>query len=335
MASKDYYSILGVKRNATEKEIKQAYRRLARKYHPDVNPGDRTAEEHFKEIGEAYDVLRDAGKRRQFDQFGTVFGPGGMRGAGSPAWQQAWRTAGSPYGARTRTAGGRRPGGIEFDLGGIGDLNEFIQSLFGRGVSGREGTRPRVGEDIEREIEVSLEEAASGGMRHFQVQVPSASGEGLITEGIEVKIPLGVRDGTKLRLAGRGASGPFGGPRGDLYLKVRIKPHARFERDGDDLQLEVPVGLTTAALGGEVDVSTLSGSFVMKVPAESQNGRVLRLAGLGMPRLGGAGRGDLYAKLRVVLPTGLSERERDLFDQLRRERQGRGAAREPAGAGRG
>ena len=323
--TKDYYKILGVGRTASEKEIKSAYRRLARKYHPDVNPGDKQAEDKFKEIGEAYEVLSDPEKRRQYDRYGTAWQPGrgpAPWGGVPPSWQDLFRQA-----QRGRAPAGRRPGApnVDFETA-AGDLGEFFESLFGRGARPA-AARPRAGDDLEQEIQVTLEEAYAGGAREFIIDVPDATGKP-VRERIEVKVPPGVRDGTRLRVAGKGHPGANGGPRGDLYLKVRQQPHARFERRGDDLYVDVPVPLWVAALGGEVQVQTLAGSGTFPIPPETQNGRTFRLKGQGMPKMGGGGRGDLYARVKVVLPERLSSRERQLFDELRRLR---GAA--PAAAG--
>jgi|DewCreStandDraft_1066081.scaffolds.fasta_scaffold02209_3 DnaJ-class molecular chaperone len=297
--ARDYYEILGVPRNATEKEIRQAYRRLARKYHPDVNPGDKEAEQKFKEIQEAYEVLSDPEKRAKYDRYGH-------------AWRQAeqgfagptpdFETPGMGFDFRTFAE--------EFDLGSL-----FDRFFGGGGRAGRTTWAPPIrGQDIEQPVELSLEEAYHGTTR--LIEVPSPTG----ARRIEVRIPPGVTDGTRVRVAGEGGPGFAGGPRGDLYLVVSIRPHPLFERKGDDLYTEVAVPLYTAILGGEVPVQTLKGRVMLKIPPETQNGRVFRLAGLGMPRLHGSGHGDLYAKVRVVLPTNLTERERALFEELRRLR---------------
>jgi len=300
MANKDYYAILGVGRSASEKEIRQAYRRLARKYHPDLNPRDKSAEAKFKEIQEAYEVLSDPEKRQKYDRFG-------------PAWQSA--------GA---------PGGFTYDFGsfpfagfgssrtktGTTHLDDLFERIFeGLGERARGAGQATRGQDIEQPIEVTLEEAYGGSQRVFQLEADGRR------KRLEVKIPPGVRDGSKIRLAGEGSPSPLGGTRGDLYLVVSVKPHPVFERKGDDLYCEVAVPLTVALLGGEVQVSTLKGKVVLKIPPETQNGKVFRLAGLGMPSLEQpAVRGDLFARTRVVLPTRLSAREKQLFEELQRLR---------------
>jgi DnaJ-class molecular chaperone len=310
---KDYYKTLGVKRTANEQELKQAYRRLARKYHPDVNPGDKAAEEQFKEVQEAYDVLRDKDKRRKYDQFGAAWRQGGA------TWQQAWDQA-----RRNARGAGPQPGGApgwdtsdsDFDFG------DLLGNLFGERfrAGGRWASRPRAGEDIEQGVEISLEEAFHGGSRMFQIQVPNDSG-GRSTERIEVRIPPGVPDGQRLRVAGKGHPGVGGGPRGDLHLKVRVRPHPQFERDGDDLTTDVPVPVWQAALGGEIEIRALTGSGSFRIQPETQNGQRIRLAGQGMPRFRQQGRGDLYIRLMVQIPSRLTAREKELFAELRRLRQ--------------
>jgi DnaJ-class molecular chaperone len=317
MAGKDYYAILGVDKKATAKEIKQAYRKLARKYHPDVNPGDQSSEAKFKEINEAHEVLSDPEKRKKYDQYGDN-------------WQYADQFA---QAGREQGPWSYSPGGATFeysDLGGEG-LGSIFDSILG-GFGSRRSRRPQRGRDIEHPVEVTLEEAFHGATRLLESQVeepcPSCKGQGCPACGgigsvmrprrIEVKIPPGVRNGSRVRIAGKGAPGYSGGSPGDLYLLVTVKSDKRFHRMGDDLEVEVPVPLMEAVLGGEVQVPTMSGKkLALKIPPETQNGRVFRLAKQGMPRPGSDARGDLLAKIRVVLPTGLSEREKDLFKELK------------------
>ncbi|MHB8619326.1 MAG: DnaJ C-terminal domain-containing protein [Chloroflexota bacterium] len=361
---KDYYKTLGVPKGAAEKEIKQAYRRLARKFHPDVNPGDKNAEEHFKEIGEAYAVLSDAEKRKKYDQFGPSLRNGSY-------WQQG--DAGRYGNERTTTrVYSTRDFARDFDsestIRGMGSgFSDFFEALFGQGSAGaggaggreRAGAAPRGqaaggngfgaqvegpsrGGDIEQPIEVTLEEVAGGGNRVFTIQVPelcpachgtalvngrlcpTCQGGGTVAKNrrIEVKIPPGVRDGSRIRISGEGNAGGNSGPKGDLYLIASVQPHPTFDRKGNDLYVEVPVPLVKAVLGGEAEVPTIKGTRLsMKVPAETQNGRTFRLAGQGLPALKGGDVGDLYAKVRVILPTNLSSRERDLFQELKRQRE--------------
>jgi DnaJ-class molecular chaperone len=310
----DYYALLGVSRTANEKEIRQAYRRLARKYHPDVNPGDKAAEARFKEIGEAYEVLSDPEKRKKYDQFG-------------PNWQQFER-GGPPPGASRgdfRWASGQDGGRFE----GFGDvdeatLNDLLGGLFGgagaagQGFGGRRQRRTfaHPGQDYEQPVEVTLEEAFAGTQRLVQLQAPDGS-----TRRLEVKVPAGVTDGSRIRMAGEGGPGLGGAPNGDLYLVVSVRPHPTFSRKGDDLYVDVPVPFHVLVLGGEALVPTLKGTRLeLRIPPETQNGRVFRLGGQGMPRLDGAGRGDLFATATAVLPTNLTDRERELVRELARER---------------
>ncbi|MBT9159724.1 MAG: Curved DNA-binding protein [Dehalococcoidia bacterium] len=290
MAGKDFYQILGVNRGVSDKEIKKAYRKLARKYHPDVNPGDKSAEARFKEINEAHEVLSDPEKRRKYDQFGHK-------------WQFAEQFAGAgaqPYGDFKR-------GGTVFEFGDLdeGNLGGIFESLFRDHTFDRTTHtrgRDRKKRALEQPVELSLEEAYSGTQRTVELD----------GRRLEVKIPPGVNDGSRIRVAaGDGQEG------GDIYLMISVKPHQRFERKGSDLHVEVPVSLTETILGGETEVPTPKGKLALKIPPETQNGKVFRLAGQGMPHLGNSGKGDLFAKIRVVLPTNLTERERDLFKELR------------------
>jgi curved DNA-binding protein len=285
MAGKDYYKILGVNRNASEREIKQAYRKLARQYHPDVNPGDKAAEERFKQINEAYEVLSDKENRQKYDKYGDQ-----------------WQYAEQFEKARQQQApgwdfsqGGRR---VYYTEGDFGSLFDDLLRGFGTGGGGAQPGRPQ---SQEHPVEVTLEEAFRGTTRTLSF----ADGKRL-----EVKVPAGVRAGSRVRLAGKGARG------GDLYLRVTVKPHPTFERRGDDLYVGVSVPLTVAMLGGEVKVPTLKGKVALKVPPETQNGRTFRLAGQGMPHLGNKSSGDLMARVRVVLPDKLSAEEKELFRKL-------------------
>jgi curved DNA-binding protein len=309
MEYKDYYKILDVDRNAEEKEIKKAYRKLAREHHPDVNPGDKVAEERFKDINEAYEVLSDPEKRQKYDRLGS-------------SWQQWQRTGGDPRGFDwSQWFSGAQPGGgrvrVEYaDLGDLGDLfrgrdfSDFFQSIFGG--MGAPQARPRRGQDYTQPVEITLEEAFRGTTRMIQKD----------GRRLEVKIPPGVRTGSKVRVAGEGGPGIAAGTSGDLYLEVKVLPHSIFEREGDDLRCEVPVSLYTVVLGGEVKVPTLSGDVMLKIPPETQGGRTFRLRGKGMPSLRNPQkRGDLYAKLRIQVPQKLSQREKELFRELASLRQ--------------
>jgi DnaJ-class molecular chaperone len=303
---RDYYTVLGVPRTASEKDLKTAYRKLARKHHPDVNPGDKRSEALFKEIGEAYSVLSDPEKRKKYDRWGHN-------------WDKIEQAQAAGYGGGGRTSGRTTtwssadgtPGGFNVESEDLGGL---FEQLFGRSA-GRTRVRsaPRKGADSEQPVEITLEEAFNGTQRTFQIR-DLQTGE---TRTVEVKIPAGATEGLRIRVAGKGEPGLGGAPAGDLYLIVSIKPHPLFEREGDDLRVKVPTSLFAAVLGGEVMVPTPKGSqLALKVPPETANGQRIRLAGQGMPRVNGSGRGDLYAEIAVQLPKGLSDRERDLFAEL-------------------
>ena len=344
MEFKDYYQVLGVPRTASEKEIHKAFRKLARQYHPDINPSDPQAEARFKEVNEAHAVLGDPEKRKQYDRYGADW----------ERYQQAAAAGQAAPGGDFGQWFSGRPGGrqrVEFhEFGGdTGEFSDFFESLFGGdvGLGGRGRTRtsarPRAqrGEDYEYPVEISLEEAHRGTTRVLDLQVadtcPTCNGSGLRgnqrcptcggagqvlrTRRLEARIPAGIQDGGRVRLAGQGAPGYAGGPHGDLYLNVQIRPHERFERDGADLRTTVDVPLYTAILGGEVTVPSLDGQLALRIPPETQNGRVFRLRGKGLKRPGGSG--DLLARVNVQLPTSLSERERQLFGQLREARETR------------
>ena len=298
MPEQDLYTVLGVARNATPKEIKQAFRKLARECHPDVNPGDDASERKFKQINEAYEVLSDEKDRKAYDKYGRDWkhaegiekaGAGGRgRSGGSGAWRWA-------------SGGGRRAGFEGFD-----GPDGVLGSIFG-------GGRPAQmrGRDLDHRVDVSLEEAFHGSQRTLTLRDQQGR-----PRRLEVKIPKGVKKDSRVRVAGEGHPGVGGGPNGDLYLVINVLPHAAFERRGDNLHTDVPVGLTDAVLGTEVEVPTLSGKVALKIPPETQNGKSFRLRGKGMPRLKGDGAGDLYAKIVVQLPINLSEQERALFQDL-------------------
>jgi DnaJ-class molecular chaperone len=329
MATKDLYEILGVKRDASEKEIRSAYRKLARKYHPDLNPGDKAAEERFKEINNAHEVLSDPEKRKKYDKYGDKW-----EYADQIEEMQRQQSAGDFF--RRSQHGGGQPSG-DFDFGTDADLGDLFGNIFRQRPRARRQPVSRKGEDIEYPLDVTLEEAANGTMRTLQMQVPETCtvcggtgqvagatchvcqglGSRIETKRIEVKIPAGVQEGSRVRVAGKGQPGGNGGPNGDLYLIISLKPHERFERRGDDLYEEVGVPLADAVLGGEVEVPTMRGRVMLNIPPETQNGRTFRLAGLGLPHLNGSGKGDLYAKVKVVLPTRLTAKEKQLFEELR------------------
>jgi len=310
MEYKDYYKVLGVERSASEKEIKQAFRRLARQCHPDVNPGDKGAEERFKEINEAYEVLSDPEKRSRYDQLGAD-------------WQRWQQTGGRPGDFDwSRWTAGRRGAGVDVRYGTPDDLrdlfgadspfSDFFGQIFGGTAAGGAGFRPQVrrqrSQEIEQPVEIGLQEAYQGTKRILQIG----------SQRLEVKIPAGARTGTRVRISG--ASGGAGsGQAGDLYLKVVVAPDPRFERKGDDLYASVTVDLYTLVLGGEVRVPTMEGEVVLSIPAETQSGRTFRLHGKGMPHLEKPGKqGNLYARVEARLPVRLTPRQRELFEELRR-----------------
>jgi DnaJ-class molecular chaperone len=329
VAYKDYYKILGVEKSADPKAIKQAYRRLARKHHPDMNPGNKAASERFKEINEAYEVLSDPEKRRRYDTLG-------------PDWQRY---------AQPGPAG--EPGGVRMEYGDAGDFSEFFRTIFGdlggrgAGRAGRGGSitledllggasrQPTRGQDVQANVTISLEDAYSGARKTFgfEVEEPCATCHGAGHVGgkpcptchgggweqrrqdVDVKIPAGVRTGQKVRVAGEGGRGASA--RGDLYLIVTVAPHPQLERKGDDLHVTLPITAPEAALGTSVDVPTLRGKVSMKIPPATSSGRTFRLPGYGMPRLKGGGFGDELVSVRVVMPVDLTADEKALYEKLK------------------
>lgn len=322
LSYKDYYAILGVGRNATEKEIKSAYKKLARQHHPDVNPGDKESEHRFQDINEAYEVLGDKENREKYDRFGSQ-------------WKHA--SAGR---------GGAAPGGgapFDFDFnfdfgqgggGGGGGFSSFFEQMFSGG--GRNAPRATKGGVARAEIEVSLEEAFAGVSRTLTLsqsrKCPSCGGVGVSSNGVcpacrgqgtatterrlEVKIPAGVTEGSQIRVRGEGEPGRHGGPPGDLYLTVKLRSHPRYEVKGRDLYVDVPVPFYRAALGGKVTVSTLKGDIELKVPPGSQGDKKLRLTGFGLPGSGGKKAGNLYARLRLTLPEEITPEMTELMEQF-------------------
>ena len=295
MAKKDYYSVLGVRHDASDKEIKQIYRRLARQYHPDVNPGDISAEQKFKEISEAYTVLSNPDSRKKYDRFGhqafaSGFDAAFTRGTGFEEGQ---------HGNFRDFFSGRGP----FD-----GLNSLFEELWG---GGRHHAQPGAvpGQDLEHTVELSFEEAVRG--TTAQVQVTRRYGGG---ERLQVKIPPGVDTGSKVRLVGKGEAGRHGGPSGDLYIVLRVRPHAYFTRQGHDILCEVPVTLSEALLGARIDVPTIDGRITMTLPAGTQNGQRFRLRDRGVPALQGGMRGDHYITVQVVLPDKLDAQSRALLE---------------------
>jgi molecular chaperone DnaJ len=348
------YETLGVKKGASADEIKKAYRKLARQYHPDTNQGDKAAEERFKQVQTAYDVLSDAEKRKAYDRFGSTNG---------------------------RAAPG--PGGVNVDFGDLGDLGDILGGIFGnfggaaRGARGRARTQPVRGADVETEVRLSFEDSLRGAEAKVPVELtvacsqcggtgaepgtapvicPDCNGRGVISESqglfalsqpcprcrgngtviekpcskchgsgrerrrrtFTVKIKPGVKDGTKIRLKGKGEAGQHGGPNGDLIVVTRVEPSATYERRGDDLIVQVPVSFPTAALGGKVDVPTPEGTVSLKIPAGSEDGKLLRIKGRGAPKLSGSGKGDVLARVRIQVPKRVNKKERELLEELQK-----------------
>lgn len=344
MDYKNYYEVLGVPKNATPKDIKQAFRKLARKYHPDVNPGDRGAEQKFKELNEAHEVLSDPEKRRKYDQLGANW----------KQYEQYARQSGAGAGGFPGGFGGfggGGGGGVRVEFGGAGGFSDFFKTFFGGGIDldevfgqgggGYRGAQPRANArgrtrgtgtgagagpfggfggfgggagagagasaaplTVAGTIDVTLEEAYRGTTTRLTLE--GASGR----ETIDVRIPAGVRDGSKIRVAGKG------GGASDLYLEVKLKRHELYRREGDDLHVDVPITFAEAALGAEIEVPTMDGKARIKIPAGSQAGRQMRLKGKGMPHLKGDGKGDLFVKLSVVVPRELNTRELELVKEL-------------------
>jgi curved DNA-binding protein len=307
MEYRDYYKVLGVSKGASEKEIKAAFRKLARKHHPDVNQGNKESEARFKEVNEAYEVLGDPEKRKRYDELGANW--------------DAFRNA--PPGGSAGGWGGF-PGGmrVEYEDVGGGGFSDFFRTFFGGGFPGAAGGGfgGAVGgademfgapADAEGEVELTLSEVLRGTTREVTI------GGGGQRRRVEVKIPPGVREGSRVRVQGEGGRGGRG-RRGDLYLRVRMAPDPVFERRGDDLATTVRVPLTAAVLGGEAQVPTLDGPVGIKIPPGTPAGQVFRLRGHGLPHLGGAGRGDVLATLAVDLPRSLTARQKELFEELRR-----------------
>ena len=322
MEFKDYYATLGVAKGATEKDVKQAFRKMARKYHPDVNPGDKSSEARFKEINEAYEVIGDPEKRRKYDELGSNWNMYEQAQRGSPG-------AGPPgQGAyRTMTQDEMR------DLFGNEDpFSDFFHAFFSgsgepemRGRGGRSGSRSsraRAGRDLEHPIDLSLDDAYRGVTRRLALQYDGGS------RTVDVRIPAGVADGSRVRVSGEGEQGSGGASSGDLYLRVHIGADSRFERKGQDLHAKVRVPVTTAVLGGEAEVPNLGGKPLrLKIPAGTQNGQVFRLKGHGMPLIGKPDEhGDLYATVEAELPRQLTAEERTHYEALAKLSGGRSSA---------
>jgi len=338
MDCKDYYSTLGVSKTASEKEIKQAYRKLARKHHPDVNPGDKSAEARFKDINEAYEVLGDPAKRKKYDELGANWrayeqaggAPGGA-GFDPSQFGGGWNFGGGAPGGQGGRGGYRTmtPEEMNEMFGGDNPFSDFFQTFFGgagsgepRARGGRGGraraSQARAGRDVEQEIELPLEDVYHGTTRRFSIQHDGQ------TRTVDVRIPAGVGNGARVRVSGEGEQGSGGAQAGDLYLRIRTTPHPEFERKGRDLYTRVPIPLTTAVLGGEADVRTLAGkSLRLKIPPTTQNAQVFRLKGHGMPAAGKSeDHGDLYATVDVQLPRDLTPEQRKHYEALQKLEKG-------------
>ncbi len=315
---KDYYEVLGVPRTATDKEIKAAYRKLARQHHPDANKGNKASEERFKEIGEAYEVLKDPNKRKRYDQVGSHY-KDGADFRPPPEYGNGGFTF--DFGNLGRGGGAGPAGGVG---GGSANFSDFFEMLFGQnfgtsagagGASpfGQMGNAPGMQQnkrrDQELDIELTVEELAQGTMRTIQITEANAK-----PRTLEVKIPAGVRSGSKVRVAGEGGksmSGPV-----DLFLKVQVKPHEYFTIEGDNLVCEINLSPAQAVLGSEAAVNTLDGTIRIRIPAGTQNGRLLRLRGRGLPKLKGDAKGDQLVRAKIVIPATVSAQEKALYEQL-------------------
>jgi DnaJ-class molecular chaperone len=301
MEFKDYYATLGVPKTASEKEIKQAFRKLARKLHPDVNPGDKTAEARFKDVNEAYEVLGDPATRKKYDELGAnwrMYEQQAAQGGANPFAGGRWsgNMGGSPGQGGFRTMTQEE---MEALFGDANPFSDFFTTFFG---------------DVEHEIELTLDDAFQGTTRRLALKHDGHA------RTVDVRIPAGVGDGARVRVAGEGEQGVGGGAAGDLFLRIRLAVHPVFERKGRDLYVKVPVPVTTAVLGGEAEVETLSGKPArLKIPALTQNGQVFRLKGYGMPAVGKPDeKGDLYGRVEVQLPTQLSAEEREHYQALQK-----------------
>ncbi len=329
MAAKDYYRLLGVSNTASDKEIKTAYRRLARKHHPDVNPGNKNSEDQFKEISEAYEILSNADMRKKYDQYGHL----------GDGWKNA---AESGYnvnpGASSRMGGSRTSEGFNFNSGGFSDI---LSDLLGGGHNHpRRG--PVKGEDSEYEIFVSIQDAFHGAEHGISVQTqencrmcsgtgytsnsscPACGGRGatITPKKLTVKIPKGIREGQKIRLQGQGSPGVMGGPPGDLYLIVKLRGDSKYELKDDDIFSDVNVSYLDAVLGGEITVHTVDGSVNMKIPPGTSSGAKLRIRGKGMPKKNSEENGDFYARVKITVPKTVSEAEQKLLEELQRLHKG-------------
>jgi len=292
-AKKDYYEILGVPRTAGEKELKAAYRRLARKHHPDVNPGNKAAEEKFKEVSEAFAVLSDAEKRAKYDRGG----------------HEAFEPGFDPF----------QGASVNFEDLGLGNLSDLFE-LFGGGRGGRRTARgPQPGQNLNLEMSLPFVDAIHGTTLEVAIprEVVRNGRRSRVHENVKVRIPAGIDDGERIRIPGKGNEGSGGSP-GDAYVNIRVEPHPLFRRDGDDLVVEIPVGVVKPTLGGDVEVPTLDGRATIKLPPGTRSGQRFRLKGRGIPPHAGRAAGDLYAVVQIVTPRDLDARSKELLLELAR-----------------
>ena len=293
MSKRDYYEVLGVSKNASDDEIKKAYRKLAIKYHPDKNPGDKEAEEKFKEISEAHDVLSDKQKRARYDQFGHA----GVGGNGNP-----FGGGGNPFGNFNGQS-------FNFDFGGAGGFEDIISNLFGFGGGAR---RPRRGDDYQTNVTLTFEEAIFGTTKDIDIN----------GENIKLKIPAGIDDGMSIRLRGKGGPAPEGGSEpGDLYVRIRVKPHKHLTREGNIILSEEKIDMVDAALGCEINVETVDGNITMKVPAGTQSGTPFKLSGHGVPFRADGDRGPHIVTVIVETPKNLSKRQKELLEEFKNNKK--------------
>ncbi|MBN2210460.1 MAG: DnaJ domain-containing protein [Sedimentisphaerales bacterium] len=316
MAKKDYYDVLGVSRTASPEEIKKAYRRLARKYHPDVTGNDATAAEKFKEVQEAYDVVGDPEKRRTYDRFGHV-GSAGVGNAGGPwAGGRTYRWSSGPGGQGVNINLEDLFGGAGGSVGGFSDLFEHLRGAQA-GMGGRRRRAPVRGEDIEHQVQISFQEAVHGAQRDIVLTSQDDQGNEK-RQRITVKIPPGIDNGGRIRVRGKGQPGTGNEP-GDLIIRVEVQPHPWFDRDGEDLFLEAPISLTEAVLGAKIKVPTLEGTTTVTIPPGSNSGRKLRLRGKGLRSPKTGEQGDMYLRLKIIVPNDLDESSRKLFEEFARK----------------
>jgi curved DNA-binding protein len=309
MEYKDYYKILGVDKNASDDEIKKAFRKLANKYHPDKNKGSKSTEDKFKEINEAYEVLKDKEKRAKYDNLGSQYNRYRQSGGNPNGFDWSNWYASQNRGHGSQNFGGQGDFGDIFSGGGSG-LSDFFEKIFGGGFSGggRRHSAPAKGQDVQANFEITLEDAFRGGKQAFEFN----------GQKIQINLKPGIQDNTKLKLAGKGYPGPNGGPNGDLILVIKIKKHPVFKRKGHNLHFEHFIDLYDAVLGGNVTINTLSGKIKVNIASGTSSGKILKLKGQGMPYYDEpTKRGDLFVKLMIKVPEKLTAKEKELFEELR------------------